>query len=827
VRTFDIEVAMLRFLLPGALLFALAAAPGVGAADVADTFRDRVMPVLSAHCTSCHGGEKPKAKLNLSGPRSRDQLRGDAGRWVRVLEQIESGVMPPEGRKPLSPEERQAVAGWIRGEFSDWLASEHLKAGRSKFRRLSRAEYANTISDLFGIRPPVVRDLPVDGRVDGYDKLSTALPFSSASAAGYLKITEEILSRFLLPSAAKQDRTFRLGAVPSEQSKGHILELEDGTMVSFNTDTTSGPLRKRSPDGKLQGFPGPRIPGLHRLRLSVYAYQTDKPLTFGIYAGHVWAYPQMIELLKVLEAPPGKPTILETEVYLRTGRDSDLSIDDGIRLIPFGLGVQVPKNSLASKCTGPGLAVQWVDVEEPELPLPGDRWLCTDMTPAIREAFLRPGATLQNVKFPRGELLATVRKTFARVGARLFRRDLTETELSNITSNFTAHIDGGWNLRTAFLEEISTLLTSPDFLCVIEKPGTLTDFALASRLSYFLWNSTPDEALLDVARTGRLTDSTVLREQTERLLNDPKSRRFVNSFADQWLGLWAIDNTTPDKDLYPEYDDVLKISSVMETQATLQKMLDKNLSVRDFAAPNWAMVNERLAQHYGLSGVKGFSLRQAPLPADSPYGGLWTQAATMKVTANGTLTSPVKRGVWVVERLLGTPIPPPPPNIEPVDPDTRGAKTLREQLALHSSGGSCKACHARFDPYGFALESFDVMGAFRTRYRETNPEFAKIPESERKGRLRWRDGLPVNCTGRTLDGAAFSGIGELRQMLARNPEALARGVTRHLIIYSTGAPTAFYDQHAIDSVVRSSSPENYGLRSLVRGVVQSELFRSK
>ena len=341
----------------------------------------RVMPVLSAHCTTCHGGEKPKAKLNLSGPRSRDQLRAEAGQWLRVLEQIESGVMPPESRKPLSPAERQAVAGWVRGELADWLASEHLKEGRSKFRRLNRAEYANTIHDLFGIRPPVVRDLPVDGRVDGYDKLSTALPFSSASAAGYLKITEEILSRFLLPSPAKQDRTFRLGAGPSEQSKGHILELPDGTMVSFNTDTTSGPLRKRTPDGKFQGFPGPRIPGLHRLRLSVYAYQTDKPLTFGIYAGHVWAYPQMIELLKVLEAPPGKPTVLETEVYLRTGRDSDLSIDDGIRLIPFGLGVPVPKNSLASKCTAPGLAVQWVDVEEPELPLPGDRWLCSRHDP--------------------------------------------------------------------------------------------------------------------------------------------------------------------------------------------------------------------------------------------------------------------------------------------------------------------------------------------------------------------------------------------------------------------------------------------------------------
>ena len=225
------------------------------------------------------------------------------------------------------------------------------------------------------------------------------------------------------------------------------------------------------------------------------------------------------------------------------------------------------------------------------------------------------------------------------------------------------------------------------------------------------------------------------------MLNDPKAERFVNDFVNQWLGLRGIDDTTPDRDLYPEYDDLLKISSVMETQATFRRMLDKNLSVREFVAAKWALVNERLAKHYGIPDVSGFKLREVKLPDDSPYGGIWTQSATMKVTANGTLTSPVKRGVWVAERLLGTPIPPPPPNIEPVDPDTRGAKTLREQLALHSSQGSCKSCHAKFDPYGNALESFDVTGAFRTKYRVVNSDFAKEPPNVRK---KWRDGLPVD-----------------------------------------------------------------------------------
>jgi hypothetical protein len=291
------------------------------------------------------------------------------------------------------------------------------------------------------------------------------------------------------------------------------------------------------------------------------------------------------------------------------------------------------------------------------------------------------------------------------------------------------------------------------------------------------------------------------------MLKDPKSQRFVKDFTDQWLGLWGIDNTTPDKDLYPEYDDVLKISSAMETQATFRRILDENRSVRDFVAPKWALVNQWLAKHYDLPAVAGFDLREVPLPADSPFGGLWTQSATMKVTANGTSTSPVKRGVWVAERLLGITIPPPPPNVQPVNPDTRGAKTLREQLALHRSQGSCNACHAKFDPYGFALESFDVTGAFRTKYR--------------------RGGLPVDTSGATPDGVAFKGVQDLRWQLAKSPERLAFGVTRHLLTYSTGAPTNALDRQAIEQIIAQAKEDDYGLKSLVHGVVQSDLFRTK
>lgn len=819
---------MPRTAYPFAAVLAIAVPTLAVAGDPASTFPAKAGPVLAAHCTGCHGGTKPKAGLDLSSPPAVEKLRTDSAVWFRVLDQVESGAMPPKGKDPLTAAEKKSLADWVRTDLAGGIAELQQKEGRSKFRRLTKTEYANTILDLFGFRPAVGRDLPSDGRVDGYDKVAAALPLSAAGAAGYSRIAEDVLSRMLLPLPKKQDRTVKLWGGPSEQSKGHILELPDGTMVSFNTDTTSGPLRQKSPDGKLTGGWGARVPGTHKLRLSVYGYQTDKPLPFGIYAGHTGAYPQMIELVKVLEAQPGKPTILETEIYLRTRLDNDIApISDSFRLIPFGLGVPVPKNTQAKNCKGPGLAVQWVEIEEPELPLAGDKLLGADFSPAMLEKIR---SNRPQKKFPpaeRDEFLASVRKTFHRVGARFYRRDLTAKELETAVANVRRRLDDGATLRAAFLEEVATFLTSPDFLCVIEKPGKLDGFALASRLSYLLWNSTPDEPLLDLARKGKLSDAKILREQTDRLLADPKSERFVADFTDQWLGLRGIDDTTPDRDLYPGYDELLKVSSLTETRASFRKILDKNLSVRDFVAPKWAIVNERLAKHYGLPDVAGNEFREIPLPPDSPYGGIWTHASTMKVTANGTLTSPVKRGVWVAERLLGMPIPPPPANIEPVTPDTRGAKTLREQLALHRGSGSCAACHAKFDPYGFALESFDVTGRFRTHYRIADPDVAKLPPNQRKGKPRWKDGLPVDPTGETPDGRAFSGVGELRKFLADNPEPLARGVTRHLLTYATGAPSSYADQTTIDAVVKLTAGDGYGLRSLIHSLVQCDTFRSK
>ena len=690
-----------------------------------------VAGIVQSRCTGCHGGEKPEAGVRLDGEWTAERLvSSDGNAWFRALHEIESGRMPPEEEEQPTAAERAAVAKWIRGDLATLERQHQKQIGRSQLRRLSREEYANTVIDLFGFRPPVSVDLPEDGRVDGYQKVARALPLSAASVDGYMRLADRIVGRLLRPLPAEPPPFKRYKSRPSNTSGGLFLELDGETHVSFNSNLTSGLLEDVHCG----------TPGLHKIRLSVYGYQTDKPLPFGIYAGHVGAYPQMVELAAVLDAPAGKPAVLETEIYLAsTDMNEKAAVGDSIRLVPFGLGEPVPKGTQAKAAAEkgkPGLAVQWIELQPLNMPSIGDRWLTANFPPEFDKELRNiragrppgappiPVAKLKSIK--PDEFLAVMEKTIRRVAPRFFRRDLSNGELAATMAAIRSDMDAGRCVSEIVVDQVRNLLTSPDFFCIVEEPGPLNDFAIATRLSYFLWNSTPDEQLLELARKGKLHDSIVLREQTDRMLADSKAKRFYKDFAAQWLKLAAISDTTPDPKLFPEYhlpeNDLLKWSSVAETEGFLKLLADENASVKELVDSRRVLANAVLARHYGLAGVEGAGLREMKLPEGSSFGGLWTQPAVLKVTANGTNTSPVKRGVFVAERLLGVHIPPPPPNIEPIATDTSSATTLKEKLALHAGNGSCAACHAKFDGYGFSLESFDPAGMFREFYRTTAPD---------------------------------------------------------------------------------------------------------
>jgi hypothetical protein len=375
---------------------------------------------------------------------------------------------------------------------------------------------------------------------------------------------------------------------------------------------------------------------------------------------------------------------------------------------------------------------------------------------------------------------------------------------------------------------LKAVVCSPDFLYLSAPPGPLNDFDLATRLAYFLWNTTPDDTLLELAGKGKLGAKTELRAQVERMLADPKAHDFTVNFTGQWLNLRNLMATVPDKKLYPEFDQLLEWSMPLETHLFFEEILKHDRSLLEFVDARWSMLNRRLAEHYRIPGVTGQNFRKVELPPGSHRGGLLTQAAVLRVTANGTNTSPVVRGAWVLDRILGTPTPPPPKDVPAVEPDIRGATTIREQLAKHRSIDSCAVCHTRIDPPGNALESFDVIGGWREHYRVLGTlSKDKILVATQRGKVGLGRGPKVDSADELSGGRKFADIDGLKQLLSAEPDQIARCLTEKLLVYATGHKVEMADRAAVDKIVAEVRPQQYGFRSLIHAVVQSPTFRSK
>ncbi len=414
--------------------------------------------------------------------------------------------------------------------------------------------------------------------------------------------------------------------------------------------------------------------------------------------------------------------------------------------------------------------------------------------------------------------------------ARAYRRPVQEADAKRFLALFEQQFTLGHGFAKSMLAAYTAVLSSPGWLYIQESPGRLDDYSLATRLSLFLWNSEPDSELRSLAAAGRLHNPEVLKAQTDRLLNNPKARRFIDAFTDYWLDLRKIDDSSPSSTLYNDYelDDPLKLAAVEETRLFVQELFAKNLPARTVINSDFTFLNERLAQHYGVPGVTGATMRRVTLPKDSVRGGLMTQASILKVTANGTTTSPVIRGVWIMERILGYRTAPP-AGVPAIEPDIRGAVTIRQQLDKHRADAMCASCHRKIDPPGFALESFDVMGGWRDHYRAfadgVKPE-AGLGMSGQPFAFRY--GLPVDSAGTLPDGPSFKDIREFKQLLLDHEErTVARNLVGQLATYATGAPIGFTDRAQVEAILDKTRDTNWGVRSIVHGIVQSNLFQVK
>lgn len=759
-----------------------------------------------------------------------------------------------------------------------------------RLTRVEYENTVRDLLDLPGI--PLQNGLPTDGSAHGFDKNSDALDISHVNLAKYLEAADLALNMAIATQPQPPTSTTRRVSLADVYIVRLILGNGDAVLLkdkqpdakfppageeavdlaaadkngAFNNGSTVGVFRHEdeSFNPYYQSFTT-LYPGRYRIRASFWSYHWDKGTVLparGTEAarlsvvqlselGRGGGYPSYV--LGYFDAPSLEPTVHELVTWLNFKETL------AFNAASLAFVVNYNRKGRAMAFTGPGIANDWLEVEGPlhEIwPPPGHRALFGELPIVEFKPEALPGVRAPKRHSLRQEILGaknqpdpsaglwTVQSDQPLIDAerlladflpKAFRRPVKAEVRQAYVAKVDERLKAGDCFELALRWAYRAALCSPDFLYHVEsnrpaetQPLPVDDYALACRLSYFLWNSLPDTALTKLAATGQLHNPDVLRGEVTRLLQDPKSQRFIEDFLGQWLRLRQIAATDPDRKLYPEFSGYLQDSMVGETRAYFRELLDKDLDATHLIRSGFAMLNEKMATHYGIPGVSGSQFRPVPLPPDCPRGGFLTQASILKITANGTTTSPVPRGAFVMARLLGLPPDPPPPNIPAIEPDVRGAQTIREQLDKHRANESCAACHAKMDPPGFALESFDVIGGFRARYRS-------IGEGDPAPRglidpligISFKLGPAVDPSGVLPDERTFTGITEFQALLAADSKRLLTNLARQFAIYSMGRDIAFSDRGQIADIVDQTQQKGGGIRTLLHELIQSSLFLTK
>ncbi|MFT5465665.1 MAG: hypothetical protein ACI8UO_000760 [Verrucomicrobiales bacterium] len=747
---------------------------------------ERLETLLETHCFSCHEGPDSDGDLDFFDLEFNLANEENARRWTLVHDRVAAGEMPPAKKKQPDAAESKAVQQLL----AEAITEAEQKRADVVLRRLNKREYENTVRDLF-LTEVEVEGLPDDSSTDGFDNVGEGLAVSAEAMQAYLEAADQVLAAAFGPATEPKRIRHETNLNAQLDWKGNLVDAQFGKMF-------------RKTDGGLVIFQSGYCPtnlvnfarlkpqaGTYVGKIRVRAIQSDRPVTLRIYGGDTIVNRREQHLVGYYDVPPGEWTTIEFV---------DRLVEDGGTYLPKLYGTQDTRKD-ADTYPEPGVEIGDIVIEGPI-----EEW-----PPPSRARLLGEGEPNASAIIQRVLPLA-------------FRREIEPIEIEPYRALFDAAIADGREFEPALRVALKAILCSPEFL-FLDEPGDaeISDHALASRLSYFLWSTMPDQQLLK----SNLRDSTTLQAEIERLLTDPKAEAFAANFAGQWLDLRDINFTEPDAGLFPEFDELLRISMVSETELFFEEILSQNLSLVNFVDSDFTFLNGRLASHYGIDGVEGQEFRKVDLPADSLRGGLLTQASILKITANGTNTSPILRGDWVLKNILGTPTSPPPDNVGSVEPDIRGATTLREQLAAHRNVKSCAACHDKIDPPGFALESFNPIGGFRETYRTMHEDAARPGISRAPHTWAWvryRIGPEVDATGQMPTGEPFSDVREFKQLLARDPDQLTRNLARQLLTYALGRKIGFSDRSAVEAIVAEVKEDGYGFRSLVHAVAQSELF---
>ena len=805
-----------------AVLVGLWAVSGVASAQ---SLEADMAPLVEASCLTCHG-DRTVTPLNLARL-GFDLTDHETFRmWEKVYERLEKGEMPPAA----APRPDANVVDMALGSLKRALVAANLAARgehRTPLRRLTRLEYANTIQDLLEIDEEIATELsltiPAEADSGGFDTVAVNQSMSPLHVRSYLAAADRALDVALPVGPPPPVESFEVQYAESESMYRNSLGKQGGAGIVLQLDDAYATFHSGASTyccilhSESQGFAVP-YPGRYRVTVTAYPYQAHSPVTLTLYRGRMSGLAaSLTRLLGTFDLVGDAPRTVEITPFLRPGDlvSPSLADDDAPPGDNPGRYSRPGRNIRDYK--GEGIALKTMTIDGPLFdvwPPPSTRRLLTGVD-------FDENGQIQLTKDPYAHIVDIV-AAFARLA---FRRPIDDAELDAYAGLAKPPLDAGRPFIDAVRVSLRAILGAPAFLYHAGKPGTLDDFGLATRLSYFLWRSMPDAELFDVARQGALSDPTVLSQQVDRMLDDLKAERFVKDFTGQAFRLYELRATAPDPGLYPEFDDGLARAMEAETQLFLAELIAEDLSVGNLIDADFTFVNRRLAEHYTIDGVAGQQVRKVMLPADSPRGGLLTQASIHKITANGTTTSPIPRGNFVLANLLGQPAPPPPAAVDIPEPDTRGTTTIREQLDAHRSSPACAVCHKVIDPPGFALESFDPIGGFRTTYRISGSEI------EVDGRMRpapYTEGAPVDPSGVTTQGDTFADIEEYKRILVqRELDQVARHVASQLIVFSTGGEIEFADRDVIEQIIDQGRNDGHPVRTMIHRVVQGDLFRSR
>ncbi|WZO95812.1 DUF1592 domain-containing protein [Isosphaeraceae bacterium EP7] len=738
-------------------------APAAFAADAPRvSFKQDIAPLMARYCVDCHGGgKKAKGGVDVASFDSEVIAPKDRKVWERIVENIESGSMPPEDKPQMTDHEVARIADWVKGQFASPDCGL-IVPGRVTMRRLNRAEYNNTTRDLLGVDLHLADDFPSDDVGYGFDNIGDVLTLPPLLFERYLAAAEQ------LSEAAIVARRI----VPGPESK-----LLAGSKVLGTNGDVSEP------------FSVPKA-GQYIVRVRAYGQQA------GNEAAKMAIRLDGKDLAVVeVQATEDAQGVYEVKIDANPGRVTVSAA--------FLNDYYVPANS-TEQAQDRNLFIESIEVQGPAqaaiLPESHTRIFFRDSSPGTERV--------------------AAKAILERLIGRAYRRPARGEELERLVQLVLQVQQDGETFERGIQLALQAVLASPNFLYRVEterrktrlgdpiKPGDvedLNDYELASRLSYFLWSSMPDDELLSLAAEGTLKSPATLESQARRMLKDPKSRSLVEEFGGQWLQLRNLKTINPDPARFPGFDDALRTAMRRETELFFESIVRDDRSLTEFLDSDYTYLNERLAKHYGIDGVTGDEFRKVTLTGDR-RGGVLTHASVLTVTSNPTRTSPVKRGKWILEQILGSPPPPPPPDVPELG-DEKGQLTgsLRQRMEQHRANPSCASCHARMDPLGFGFENYDAVGA-------------------------WRDvegPYKVDASGELPSGQTFGTPKELKAILMGKRDAFSRCLAEKMMTYATGRGLDYRDQCMVDRVVAALSQDEYKFSRLVVEIVKSDPFRRR